>query len=201
MNTSKVLSSIRALLRKLVQALVNAPFLVQLVLLPFLLVYEQIHKRLYPEEARRKQAVFQRNQAAAKVFQGHLDKVALYREGRTLTLCKIVHFEVDEHLVAFDAEPIAHSGLGGSAQPWRFSINWDYFFYDAKLCAADSQWLRWSVHFDDERIEKLCQYALTLEADLEPDERYKRLNHFFIYEKEAQARPPTQSERHAHTAG
>jgi hypothetical protein len=37
---------------KLAQALVNAPFLIQLVALPFLVVYAQIHKRLYPADAR-----------------------------------------------------------------------------------------------------------------------------------------------------
>ena len=165
------------------QAVVDAPFLIQLVLLPFLLAFEQVYKRLYPEEAQRKQALFKRNQKAAQVFQSRLDKVALYREGRTITLCKIVDFEVGGHLVTFYAEPVAQPGFSEGMKPWHFSINWDYFFYDAECWAADCQFVHWRVNFDDERMETLKAYALTLPPDMDTNERYHQLNHFFTYGK------------------
>ena len=138
---------------------------------------------LYPEEAQRKQALFKRNQKAAQVFQSRLDKVALYREGRTITLCKIVDFEVGGHLVTFYAEPVTHPGFSEGMKPWHFSINWDYFFYDAECWAADCQFVHWRVNFDDERMETLKAYALTLPPDMDTNERYHQLNHFFTYGK------------------
>jgi hypothetical protein len=174
------------------QAVVDAPFLIQLVLLPFLLVWEQVEKWRHPEEARRKQALFKRNQAAAQVFQSRLGQVALYREGSTINLCKIVDFEVSEHLVRFDAEPVAHAGFSQGMEPWHFSINWDYFFYDSHCWAADSQFMNWRVNFDDGRIEKLKAYALTLAPDTDADERYRQLNHFFTYGEAAQDREAVQ---------
>lgn len=165
------------------QAVVDAPFLIQLLLLPFLLAWERWYKWRHPEEARRKKTLHQKMETAAKVFQSRLGQVALYREGRTITLCEIVRFEVSEHLVRFDAEPVAHPGFSEGMKPWHFSINWDYFFYDTECWAADCQFLHWRVNFDDERIEKLEAFALTLPTDMDADERYRQLNHFFIYGK------------------
>lgn len=165
------------------QAVVDAPFWIQLLLLPFLLVFEQVYKRLYPEEMRRRKALSKRNEAAAQALQSRLGLVALYREGRTITLCEIVRFEVSEHLVRFDAEPVAHPGFSEGMKPWHFSINWDYFFYNTECWAADCQFLHWRVNFDDERIEKLKAFALTLSTGMDADERYRQLNHFFIYGK------------------
>jgi hypothetical protein len=163
------------------QAVVDAPFWIQLLLLPFLLAWERWCKWRHPEEAWRKNAVFKKIDTAAKVFQSRLGQVALYREGRTITLCTIASFEVGEHLVRFDAEPVAHPGFSEGMAPWHFSINWDYFFYDAKCWAADCQFLHWRVNFDDERIEKLKAFALTLPPDMDAEERYRQLNHFFTY--------------------
>ena len=179
---------IAALLRSPGQAVVDAPFLIQLLLLPFLLAWEQVDKWRHPEEARRKQALFKRNQKAAQVFQSRLGQVALYREGRTITLCKIVDFEVSEHLVRFDAEPVPHAGFSPGLEPWHFSINWDYFVYDSACWATDNQFVRWRVNFDEARIGQLTTYALTLPQDLDADERYAKLNHYFVYGQDAQQR-------------
>jgi len=54
------------LIRNPRQAVVDAPFLIQLVLLPFLLAWERWYQWRHPEEARRKPALLKRNQAAAK---------------------------------------------------------------------------------------------------------------------------------------
>jgi hypothetical protein len=183
---------VRGLFHNPRQAVVDAPFLIQLLLLPFLLAWERVEKWRHPEEARRKQALFKRNQKAAQVFQSRLNQLALYREGRTITLCKIVDFEVGEHLVRFDAEPVAHPGFSEGVEPWHFSINWDYFFYDSHCWAADSQFLNWRVNFDDGCIEKLKAYALTLAPDLDADERYTKLSHFFTYGEAAQDREAVQ---------
>lgn len=169
------------LLRNPRQALVDAPFLIQLLLLPFLLAWEQVDKWRFPEEARRKQALFKRNQKAAQVFQSRLGQVALYREGRTITLCKIVDFEVGEHLVRFDAEPLPHAGFSQGMEPWHFSINWDYFVYDSHCWAADCQFVRWRVNFHDERITQLKAYALTLPPEQDAYERFDQLSHFFSH--------------------
>lgn len=174
---------VRDVVRNPRQAVVDAPFVIQLLLLPFLLAWERWYKWRHPEEARRKNAIFKKVDTAAKVFQSRLGQVALYREGRTITLCKIVDFEVSEHLVRFDAEPVPHAGFSPGLEPWHFSINWDYFFYDAKCWAADCQFVRWRVNFDDERIDKLKAFALMLPPGMDADERYRQLNHFFIYGK------------------
>lgn len=163
------------------QAVVDAPFLIQLLILPFLMAWERVEKWRHPEEVRRKNAIFKKVDTAAKVFQSRLGQVALYREGRTITLCKIVDFEVDAHLVSFEAEPVAHPGFSEGVEPWHFRCNWDYFFYDAECWVMDSQFMRWRVNFDDERIEQLKACALTLPADLEAGERYGKLNHFFTF--------------------
>lgn len=183
-----VVRFIAGLIRNPSQAVVDAPFLIQLLLLPFLLAWERVDKWRFPEEARRKQALFKRNQKAAQVFQSRLDQVALYREGRTITLCKIVDFEVGEHLVRFDAEPVSHPGFSPGLEPWHFSINWDYFFYDSACWATDNQFVRWRVNFDEARIGQLTTYALTLPQDLDADERYAKLNHYFVYGQDAQQR-------------
>ena len=101
-------NSVQAWWRNPRQALVDAPVVVQLLALPFLLLFEQAHKRLHPDAAQAKDRIFRRNQSAAQTFQKQLNQLALYREGRTITLCEIVRFEVSEHLVRFDAEPVAH---------------------------------------------------------------------------------------------
>ncbi|ARV20631.1 hypothetical protein AEP_03713 [Curvibacter sp. AEP1-3] len=170
------------------QAVVDAPFLIQLLILPFLLAWERVDKWRHPEEARRRQALFKRNQAAAQVFQSRLDQVALYREGRTITLCKIVRFEVSEHFVNFNAEPVPHAGFTPITEPWSFGTNWNDFFYDAKVLALDSQFMRWRVNFDDERISKLGLYAATLPPELDPIDRSDRLEHFWTYGMDADAR-------------
>lgn len=174
---------VRDVVRNPRQAVVDAPFVIQLLLLPFLLAWERWYKWRHPEEARRKNAVFKKIDTAAKVFQSRLGQVALYREGRTITLCTIAGFEVDAHLVSFKAEPVAHPGFSEGVEPWHFSSNWDYFFYDANCWAADCQFVRWRVNFDDERIDKLKAFALTLPPGMDADERYRQLNHFFIYGK------------------
>lgn len=116
------------------------------MLLPFLLAWERVEKWRHPEEARRKQALFKGNQKAAQVFQNRLGQVALYREGRIIALCKIVDFEVSEHLVRLDAEPVPHAGFSPCMVPWHFSINWDYFFYDSHCWATDCQFMRRQVN-------------------------------------------------------
>lgn len=179
---------VRGLWRNPHQAVVDAPFLIQLVLLPFLLVWERWYKWRHPEETRRTQALLKRNQAAAQVFQSRLGQVALYREGHTITLCKVVDFEVGEHLVRFEAEPVPHAGFSPGLEPWHFSINWDYFFYDSACWATDNQFVRWRVNFDEARIAQLTTYALTLPQDLDADERYAKLNHYFVYGQDAQER-------------
>jgi hypothetical protein len=169
---------------------VDAPFLIQLLLLPFLLGWEQVQvqKWRHPAETRRTQALLKRNQAAAQVFQSRLGQVALYREGRTITLCKVVDFVVGEHLVRFEAEPVPHAGFSPGLEPWHFSIHWDCFFYDIACWATDNQFVRWRVNFDEARIAQLTTYALTLPQDLNADERYAKLNHYFVYVQDAQER-------------
>lgn len=186
-SVKAALQFMRGLFRNPRQAMVDAPFLIQLLLLPFLLLHERIDKLRHLEEARRKAALFKRNQKAAQVFQSQLDKLALYREGRTITLCKIVGFEVSEHLARFDAEPVPHAGFSVITEPWHFSINWNDFFYDEKCLAADNQFLHWRVNFDEERIRSLGVYAATLSPELDSHERYAKLNHFFIYDMDADA--------------
>lgn len=169
------------------QALVDAPVVLQLLALPFLLVFEQVHKRLYPEAARARQRIFRRNQSAAQTLQKQLNQLALYREGQTITLCRLLSFEVGEHLVRFEVEPVAAPGFHAPDQPWSFSIHWDYFFHDSQVAVADCQFLRWRLDFDAQRIHKLMDYAPTLKADLDKAERYTCLNHFFIYGRDQQA--------------
>lgn len=169
------------------QALVDAPVVLQLLALPFLLVFEQVHKRLYPEAARARQRIFRRNQSAAQTLQKQLNQLALYREGQTITLCRLLSFEVGEHLVRFRVEPVAAPGFHAPDQPWSFSIHWDYFFHDSQVAVADCQFVSWRLDFDVQRIHKLMDYAPTLRADLDKTERYTCLNHFFIYGRDQQA--------------
>ena len=179
--------SVQAWWRNPRQALVDAPLVVQLLALPFLLLFEQAHKRLYPEAARARDRIFRRNQSAAQTLQKQLTHLALYREGQTLTLCRLVSFEVGEHLVRFTVEPVRAPGFDAPDQPWSFSINWDYFFHDTQVAVADCQFVRWRLDFDAERIQRLMDYAPTLGADLDSAERYTRLNYFFIHGRDQQA--------------
>ncbi len=169
------------------QALVDAPAVLQLLALPFLLLFEQVHKRFYPEAARARDRIFRRNQSAAHTLQKQLHQLALYREGQTLTLCRLLSFEVGEHLVRFEVESVTAPGFDAPDQPWSFSINWDYFFHDSQVAVADCQFVRWRLDFDAQRIQKLMDYAPSLEAGLDKAERYTRLNHFFIHGRDQQA--------------
>ena len=135
--------SVQAWWRNPRQALVDAPVVVQLLALPFLLLFEQAHKRLHPDATQARDRIFRRNQSAAQTLQKQLNQLALYREGQTLTLCRLVSFEVGEHLVHFTVEPVRAPGFDAPDQPWSFSINWITSFTTPKwpwptasLCAG-----------------------------------------------------------------